>query len=492
MPHLSSSGRGKFFSVFQSLMEEGPRADDQCPRGAMRLGHAKIHVPVPAPPLTLDLGKAEPFRLSLVPEIRMDASGGFTCGEDYLLLDPQRYFEGIGGFVRVAQGDTLMLGSEDALQQGVFEYTHAVDARHLSLQLTPKGLVFQRESLTHPTLITPDGDPKLIDRQIAWRRAKLERLARLIEAPLEPMPRDAALGLLERVLEVLRDEPYRVRTRDGGPGGLLQIPAKPTPIIVGDLHAKIDNLLVILTQNGFLEALQDGSAVMIIIGDAVHPEDPGQEAEMETSMAMMDLILRLKLMFPSRVFYLRGNHDSFSEDISKGGVPQGLVWEKTLQDHRGARYRDAMQAFYDLLPYIALSPQFLTCHAGAPISKVSRDELIHVREHPRVEHQLTHGRLRQQNVPAGYRASDVKRLRKRLGLEPETPFIVGHTRLASEGCFWLNVGGIDHHHILCSASDERVGVITRVHRHMVPLSYPGEPLAPGFNALVRDGRPGAS
>ena len=34
---------------------------------------------------------------------------------------------------------------------------------------------------------------------------------------------------------------------------------------------------------------------------------------------MMDLIIRLKLWFPQQVFYIRGNHDSFSAEIGNSG-----------------------------------------------------------------------------------------------------------------------------------------------------------------------------
>jgi hypothetical protein len=63
----------------------------------------------------------------------------------------------------------------------------------------------------------------------------------------------------------------------------------------------------------------------------------GQLREMQSSMLLMDLIFRLKLRFPRQVFYVRGNHDSFSEDIAKDGIPQGLLWAKELGDQRGSR-----------------------------------------------------------------------------------------------------------------------------------------------------------
>jgi len=220
----------------------------------------------------------------------------------------------------------------------------------------------------------------------------------------------------------------------------------------------------------------------------VHPDEPGREEEMDMSMLLMDLIFRLKLRFPERVFYLCGNHDSFAEDISKGGVPQGLLWERALHDRRGAAYRDAMQRFYDLLPYVAVSPHFVCCHAGPPTMKASRQDLINIRDHPQLQYQLTHLRLRKPHSPSGYGRGDVKRLRKRLGVAPNTPLVVGHTPLSPDETCWLNAGGIEYHHVLFGAHPLKVGVITRPDRRLLPLRYPVEPLLPVYNRLIHSGR----
>ncbi|MES9814554.1 MAG: metallophosphoesterase, partial [Candidatus Thiodiazotropha sp.] len=107
----------------------------------------------------------------------------------------------------------------------------------------------------------------------------------------------------------------------------------------------MDNLLTILSHNEFLEMMGDGKAAMVFLGDAVHSEMDGKLAEMESSLLIMDLIFRLKLWFPQQVFYVRGNHDSFSEEIGKDGVPQGLLWAKEVKRVRGEAYKKAMEYF---------------------------------------------------------------------------------------------------------------------------------------------------
>ena len=80
---------------------------------------------------------------------------------------------------------------------------------------------------------------------------------------------------------------------------------------------------------------------------------------MESSMAMMDLIFRLKARFPEQLFYLRGNHDSFSDEIAKDGIPQGLLWAQALRNERGKVYKKAMDRFYELVPYMVYSKDFI-------------------------------------------------------------------------------------------------------------------------------------
>jgi len=488
MPQAINESREGFLNRFQELIQEFEECDDVALRGALRLGAVKVRVPTPELPLQVLLGGEDGYRLRMEPELVIDADGHFEPNGNYLLFDPVSFFSDISGFVRLSAGGSLTLGRGDPLQQLLLKYPAAVDDRHLRLKLTDKGLALKRKSATKDACVVPLTQDEAVGHMIRWRSEKIARLAQVVAAPIEPPSRGEAMALLERVIALMESEAYRLPARDGRPGGILQLPGRPVPIFVGDLHARIDNLLVVLTQNGFLEGLEDGSAMLIVVGDAVHPDEPGREEEMDMSMLLMDLIFRLKLRFPERVFYLCGNHDSFAEDISKGGVPQGLLWERALHDRRGAAYRDAMQRFYDLLPYVAVSPQFIACHAGPPTMKVSRQDLINIRDHPQLQYQLTHLRLRKPHSPSGYGRGDVKRLRKRLGVAPETPLVVGHTPLSPDETCWLNAGGIEHHHVLFGAHPLTVGVITRPDRRLLPLRYPVEPLLPVYNRLIHSGR----
>jgi hypothetical protein len=488
MPYASLESRRSFLDYFRELLQDMGECDDVDLSGSLRLGNSKIRVPPPAFPLQLLLGGEEGYRLHLDPEMLIDQTGAFHRSGEYLLFDPSAYFSAISGFMRLSPGDSLTLGRDDYLQRLLLQYPDEVDRQHLRLKLTSSGLVLKKKSARRDACVVPLTEADHLERQILWRRGKLERLARVLNAPIQVPSRSEALDLLEQVIRIMEREAYRPLTADGRPGGLLELPDGPAPIFVGDLHARIDNLLVILTQNAFLESLENGRGMLIIIGDAVHPDEPGEEDDMEMSMLLMDFILRLKVLFPERVFYLRGNHDSFSEDISKGGVPQGLVWEKALHDRRGLKYRNAMEQLYDVLPYVALSSQFLAAHAGAPNMKCTREDLVNIRDNPRLAHQLTHVRLRRPNGASGYTRTDVMRFRKRLGLQPDTPFVVGHTPLSADDTCWVNAGGIENHHVLFGAYPKTVGVLTRPGPSLLPLRYPVEPLLPVYNRLVQTGR----
>jgi len=193
------------------------------------------------------------------------------------------------------------------------------------------------------TYISLTGDTQEIPALVLRRRAALKRVLKIFGGPLEPLSPPEATTTLKQVNILLRNETGRRKDALGNPGGILELPDTVTPILVGDLHAQLDNLLTILSGGAFLDSLEKGTAALVILGDAVHSEEPGRLEEMESSLLMMDLIFRLKLQFPDNVFYIVGNHDSFFHELMKQGIPQGLLWEKHVASSRGEEYKTAMQ-----------------------------------------------------------------------------------------------------------------------------------------------------
>jgi len=487
MADPNSTRRG-FLKRFRDLVDDLERCNDVDLHESLRLLDAKVRIPRPVVPVQLRLGDEDGFRLHMYPELVAKRNGRMRPNGHYLLLDPELYFSGIGGFLRLSPGDAITLGREDEHQRRLFGYPGLVDERHLRIKLSDKRLALRNKSRETDVCLAPLTGKDQIERLVVWRQQKLARLAELLGGGVQEPSNGDAMRLLQRVIALMQKEPYRLADERGRPGGLLVLPDRPAPVFVGDLHARTDNLLVLLTQNGFLEAIADGSAVLILLGDAVHPDEPGEEEQMDSSMLMMDLIFRLKLRFPERVFYLRGNHDGFDEEITKGGVPQGLLWERALHDRRGPKYKKAMAELYRLLPHVALSHRYVACHAGPPAGKVSRKALVEIRQHPKLQHQLTHRRLRRPQSPEGYSRGDVERFRRRLGLQPDAPLIVGHTPLGSDACLWLDAGGIPGHHVVFGAYSKWIGTLTRIGRHLMPMRFPVEPMTSILNQLVATGR----
>jgi len=191
---------------------------------------------------------------------------------------------------------------------------------------------------------------------------------------------------------------------------------------------------------------------------------------------MLDLVFKLKVRFPTRVFYLRGNHETLDESVGKMGVPQGLILHERAQALRGARYVERLAEFFELLPYVVKTDDFIATHAGPTRSRGTLRDLIDIHDHPQLAWQLTWNRMQRPSRPAGYTKKDVKAFRERLGVEKGTPLIVSHTPLSYDGTLWTNAGEIKNHHVVYSANQDRLAVFIRVGREMVPLEYPTEPV----------------
>ena len=493
---MSDSGHAKrkgFLRHFRGLVHGADPCADLDLRGSLRLGKSTLKLPPPALPLQILLGGEQGYRLHLYPEPVLDAEGRFEHRGSYLLIDPMTYFSDISGFIRLSEGDTLTLGRDDPTQRLLLRYPRAVEPRHLRLKLSSDVLTIKNKSTSAGVCIAPLTATDLIERMSRWRSLNLARLVRVLGGPIEPLARASALDLIEQVIALMDQEPYRALNHLGRPGGLLILPDRATPVFVGDLRARIDNLLVILTQNAFLQALEEGSAILIILGSAVHPDRPEQAAEMDSSVLMMDLIFRLKLRFPERVFYLRGHHDSFSEAISHAGLPQGSLWEDALHQTRGPIYRDAMQRFYARLPLVAVTSRYLAAHAAPPIDAEGWQTLVDIDRHPELADRLARIRHPSDPTPSGtYGRRDLSRMLRHLGLGENAVCVLGGRPPHSAGHRARDSEEIEQLRRVFSADPHWVGTLTRAHKRLLPLRYPAEPLLEVYNRLARtagDGLP---
>ncbi|MCP4125486.1 MAG: serine/threonine protein phosphatase [Gammaproteobacteria bacterium] len=451
---------------------------------AYRLEEKKVRLRTENYPIQLNLGP-EGKMLHIYPELPINHSKKQFQEERYIIFDPKTYYNEVSGFLRINAGEKLILGEDKETEKNLLNLPKGNTEGYLSITNKDGTLIFKAIDDKYGACISPLLKDKQLNRISKRRQAKLKRLRSIFGGPIELLPADDALSLIQRVNKEMEHEVYRAPGANEQPGGVVELPSDITPLLIGDLHAKIDNLLVILSQSGFLSALKKGHASLIILGDAVHSEDRGKLEDMNDSMLIMDLIFKLKLRFPKQVFYLRGNHDSFSEEIGKQGVPQGLLWEKALIKTRGKAYRNEMTRFYKSLPYIAYSKKFIACHAGPPTSSTSRKELINIRNSKKLMREVTNNRVRRPNSPAGYFKKEIKKLRKYFKLAPETPVIVGHTPLTNDDTLWERAGDIDNHYVIYGSDDQWVGVMTQVGNRVYPFRYPTEHLIPLINAIEK-------
>ena len=395
---------------------------------------------------------------------------------NWLITDPRTFGSKICAFARVRPGDTVMIGRSNEEYQAIFNFDKDVTERHINITNEKGDIIITPLTEKRPVEIIRLTDVGRAARVKDRRYDAIRQVCAIYGGDISMLAPAPALSLIREVNQLMASEVYRPENSEGMPGGLIELPDDIIPIIVGDLHAQVNNLLKILTENRFLEGLESETACMIILGDAVHSEIAKEMENMDSSILMMDLILSLKKRFPKNLFYLRGNHDSFADNISKYGISQGVLMRKRLQELRGPEYVEEMEKFNNSLAYVIKSESFVACHAGPPRKKVTRNKLINLHAHPKIKKDLISSRLKRPNYLAGYSKADVKRFRKGLGLVKRTPCIVGHTPIDPSGSVWLNVGNIKGHHVIYSGRPSGPSVFVQINKKMIPISYPAEPL----------------
>lgn len=389
----------------------------------------------------------------------------------------------ITGFARIRVGETIIIGAENAEFFDLFELNDSVANRHVSVTNRKGDLILTPLTTERDTRIVRLDDLDYRERLERGRHKSLLDIRYLYGQELKPLTPQSSMDLIKDVNELLLQEPFRPLDNSGLPGGIISLPDNTTPVIIGDLHAQVDNFLKILSENCLLECLKMKSATLILLGDAVHSENVGELDQFESSMLIMDLIFKLKLRFPKNFFYIRGNHDSFDPEINKNGVLQGIAYKEALEESRGEEYVAEMEIFFDRLPYIVHSEEFIACHAGPARFKTSIDKFINIKESPKLAKELVTNRLQRPNYLAGYSKGDVKKLRKTFDLPAKALFIVGHSPLDPFGSFWLHAGTIKNHHIIYSAHNEGPSVFINNRGNFIPITFPQEPLTEILNDL---------
>jgi hypothetical protein len=464
-----------FFQKLRATFIRPKTYDEVELTGELFLKGDEIRIPYKNGAFRIILGKQRKGReLWVCPEYLIDASLSLQT-KVLIIIDPENYFRQPSGFFRLEPGDSIVLGSGDEKQQTFFHFPKTVAKKHLTIVHGDNALILKDLTENSGSYISPLGENLEEERTVSQRMSRLARIRQIYGGPIEQLSKKEGMKAIKRVNDIIEQEPSRPLDDRGRPGGLVLPPEGLSPLIIGDLHSQVGNLIKILTENHFLDALEEGSIYMILLGDAVHSEVDGEMEDMDGSILMMDFIFKLKIRFPAQIFYLRGNHDSFSEDISKTGIPQGILWERQIRKKRGEKYKAQFDRLYLNLPYLVLSDQFIVCHAAPPKAKVTQELLINIYRYPGLVRELIWNRLRRPGYPAGYTKMDVVRLRKNLNVAPETPFIVAHNPLSEDDSVWLDVGNIKNHHIVFSGRTNQISLFFKIRDKLVPFIYTVEP-----------------
>jgi hypothetical protein len=419
-------------------------------------------------PFMMTLGNVA---LEFHPDLALDGKGRSGLRE-WIVQAHSSTSESLPRFVRIKADDSVLLGRHNDLQTLLFGYDLSVADRHVRIDSRAGALVIQPLDLDRLTSLSA------LEPPIAFWAARQERLIRLptvIGRPISPFDDVEALEVIRDLNGIMAAEAYRERDDDGLPGGIIEFPEDMPIVIMGDIHARVDNVLRLISEGGILEALESDNVCLVFLGDLPHSEASGELEDMTSSVFILDLFAMLKLRFPRNVFSIHGNHESFSSDVAKGGVPQGLLFRKYLKKRRGKAYVNEVEALFDKLAYVVRGNGFAACH-GAPVrSAVDRQTLVNIRRYPGLQREIVWNRLRQSNRPAGYGKGSVKRFRRTLDLPKHAPVIVGHTPQSKDETIWMNVADIQGHHILYSAHAHRLAVIVASGGDTWPLELIPDP-----------------
>ncbi len=419
-------------------------------------------------PFSMTLGKAS---LEFHPDLAFsgEEQGSFR---EWVVHAGRAFYDAVPAFIRIKPGEEVVFGRTSDLQTRFFGYDQSVADRHVKVANRKGALTIQPLEWERSIILSA------IDAATtmwAARQERLQHLPEVIGQPLVPFDDVEALERIREVNHVVAAEAYREPADDGTPGGIIRFPDEMPVVIMGDVHARADNILRVITEGGMLTALEQNRVCLVFLGDLLHSEAQGELEDMTSSVLVLDLFSMLKLRFPRNVFYIHGNHESFSPDISKGGVPQGLLFRKHLKRRRGKAYVNEIKTLFNGLAFVVHGNEFAACH-GAPVrSRVDHQTLVNIRLYPGIQNEMIWNRLRRGNRPGGYGKGSVKRFRQTLNLQKQAPLIVAHTPLSTRETVWLNVGDIEGHHIVYSAHTDRLAVMVMSDGQAWPLELIPDP-----------------
>ncbi len=233
--------------------------------------------------------------------------------------------------------------------------------------------------------------------------------------------RDIYLELVEQANQVLITEDKAIRPYDSSnlPGGIIFLKQYIPTIIVPDLHARMDFFLNILFyqvegMNSILEGLVEDKIQIICVGDGFHAERraisrwraafneykneykkrQNMDEEMKESLGLMEMVMKIKSLFPANFHFLKGNHENITNENGNGNYPfskfahEGAMVAYYITKFYDEEFLNTYASFEKNLPIFAVGRNFLISHAE-PAGFYNQEELIEYRNNPDVIEGLT-------------------------------------------------------------------------------------------------------
>ena len=234
--------------------------------------------------------------------------------------------------------------------------------------------------------------------------------------------------ILASATDILAAESPDSRPPDAAdrPGGLVQLPGIPV-ILVPDLHTRTDFLRKVLSWRpglarpedsrclqfgalSVLELLGCGRIGLVCLGDAINSEGleaswrwktalneyfggwkrhEAMDAEMNTALETMRLVMELKIANPERFHFLKGNHDNLADRTDHGDrhfykyAAESAMGASWFAEVYGRELLESWRTFELGLPVAAAGMNFATSHAE-PAFALTRQDIIGYRDRPDV------------------------------------------------------------------------------------------------------------
>ncbi len=251
-----------------------------------------------------------------------------------------------------------------------------------------------------------------------------------LEEKTEPLPKTEAVPQLERFLDAMQ----KGMAQNGGyqRGNIVdlrELPPDKRIVFVGDLHSYGGILQRVLEREG----LEDENSILILSGDAVHWEDESEWAEMDSSVGLMQRLMELKIRYPTRIYYMLGNHDrptlAVQRNWHRGSFKIGQAYFSELERWYGVEYVAKYSKFLIGSPILLVADGLVFVHAGpilgAGLGRVQAADMSSflkpVSEMDPIIHQAVDG--------GDYNGNSVKQFLRDLGLPENTLILTSHFHL---------------------------------------------------------------